>query len=311
MTQNQNNIMNATKKYPNMMTLFKFCKNALNRKYQGYVRVIDQDIGTILDYDPADCSHWKKGRKNIRSLKLLRSLSDHLSLDYNLIISLAKGKLNYEEAIFELEGYFPFSLSQKQKESLKKDFFKDCTKWTGSNENIYAFEPLFTVNKEGISTVVKQIFNKISLQRAPVNIKEIYQQFSNISLIYDDSLKTDYDIREKKSTEKSKTPFSQTEFYYQKEPMKPYVRFIAIRTLYNHLMKNQDSILKPIKGYPDIIHNIYANIFTSMLLLPQDSVIKTAASPSSVNIIDSLSKKFLVSKTIANRRVKDIFGDSE
>ena len=28
----------------------------------------DQEIGAILDFNPSDCSHWKKGEKNIKSI---------------------------------------------------------------------------------------------------------------------------------------------------------------------------------------------------------------------------------------------------
>ena len=52
-------------RYPHSATLFRFCKEALEIRYDGNVKVIDQDVGAILGYDPADCSHWKKGKKNI------------------------------------------------------------------------------------------------------------------------------------------------------------------------------------------------------------------------------------------------------
>jgi len=68
-------------RYPHSATLFKFCKEALEIRYDGNVKVIDQDVGAILGYDPADCSHWKKGKKNIRSLSTLRSIADHLNVD--------------------------------------------------------------------------------------------------------------------------------------------------------------------------------------------------------------------------------------
>ena len=47
-------------KYPHSASLFQFCRQVLDHKF-GDVRVIDQDVGQILGFDPADCSHWKKG----------------------------------------------------------------------------------------------------------------------------------------------------------------------------------------------------------------------------------------------------------
>ncbi|MBP6217640.1 MAG: hypothetical protein KA436_03520, partial [Oligoflexales bacterium] len=56
--------------YPHSVHLFRFCKRILDDKYEG-LRVIDQDIGQILGFDPADCSHWKKGKKNIKSIEAI------------------------------------------------------------------------------------------------------------------------------------------------------------------------------------------------------------------------------------------------
>ena len=55
----------AENRYPHSAELFRFCKEALNIKHNFEVKVIDQHVGAILGYDPADCSHWKKGKKNM------------------------------------------------------------------------------------------------------------------------------------------------------------------------------------------------------------------------------------------------------
>ena len=63
-------------KYPNSANLFQFCRKVLDHKFGG-IRVIDQDVGQILGFDPADCSHWKKGKKNIRSIQAMKSIATH------------------------------------------------------------------------------------------------------------------------------------------------------------------------------------------------------------------------------------------
>src|SRR6476619_4126808 len=112
----------AENRYPHSATLFKFCKEALEIRYEGNVKVIDQDVGAILGYDPADCSHWKKGKKNIRALATLRSIADHLSIDERLLIDIAGGKVGLEEAVFEYRGYGAFALQGRNLENLKKEF---------------------------------------------------------------------------------------------------------------------------------------------------------------------------------------------
>jgi len=50
-------------RYPHSADLFRFCKEALNIKHNFEVKVIDQHVGAMLGYDPADCSHWKKAKR--------------------------------------------------------------------------------------------------------------------------------------------------------------------------------------------------------------------------------------------------------
>ena len=75
-------------KYPNSARLFSFCKRVLDAKFS-HARVIDQDVGEILGFDPADCSHWKKGRKQISSVGALASIAQHLGVDERLVIDVA------------------------------------------------------------------------------------------------------------------------------------------------------------------------------------------------------------------------------
>ena len=46
-------------KYPNSANLFQFCRKVLDHKFGG-IRVIDQDVGQILGFDPADPEGTKK-----------------------------------------------------------------------------------------------------------------------------------------------------------------------------------------------------------------------------------------------------------
>ena len=78
-------------KYPNSANLFHFCKSVLDIKF-GSVRVIDQDVGQILDFDPADCSHWKRVRRNIKSYAAAKSIAGHLRVDEALIFNILSGR---------------------------------------------------------------------------------------------------------------------------------------------------------------------------------------------------------------------------
>ena len=96
-------------KYPHSANLFQFCRRVLDHKFGG-IRVIDQDVGQILGFDPADCSHWKKGKKNIRSIQAMKSIADHLGVDEKLVVDVASGEIGDEEAFYEYTGYGAFDI---------------------------------------------------------------------------------------------------------------------------------------------------------------------------------------------------------
>jgi hypothetical protein len=110
-------------KYPHSANLFKFCRLVLDHKYGG-IRVIDQDVGQILGFDPADCSHWKKGKKNIRSIFAMKNIAKHLGVDEKLVVDVAAGELDEQEAYCEYMGYGATTVDVKVLEVAKKDFYR-------------------------------------------------------------------------------------------------------------------------------------------------------------------------------------------
>ena len=89
----------AVAKFPNSVQLFKFCHKVLMDQKGG--KVHDQEVGGILNFNPSDCSHWKRGEKNIKSVFALAKLADALGLEISLIHDLAGGGCSLEEAFFE------------------------------------------------------------------------------------------------------------------------------------------------------------------------------------------------------------------
>ena len=108
-------------KYPNSLNLFQFCRRVLDHKFGG-IRVIDQDVGQILGFDPADCSHWKKGKKNIRSIQAIKTIADHLGVDEKLVVDVASGEISDCEAFHEYSGYGSSLLDSKVYEARRRIF---------------------------------------------------------------------------------------------------------------------------------------------------------------------------------------------
>ena len=51
----------AENRYPHSATLFRFCKEALEIRYDGNVKVIDQDVGAILGQHTRE--HGRRGKR--------------------------------------------------------------------------------------------------------------------------------------------------------------------------------------------------------------------------------------------------------
>lgn len=292
-------------RYPHSATLFRFCKEALQIRYQGNVKVIDQDVGAILGYDPADCSHWKKGKKNIRALGTLKSIADHLKIDENLLIDIAAGRVGLEEAVFEFKGYGEFKLGEKGLEDLKKQFFNNPEKWQQTNTQ-RTFDEIFNVNRNEIMNVVDKVMTKGNFTEAPIYVAEVFNLFSNIKLERDETATDSIKVIRDGEKEQLRTIIK-----YKGETLRPYMRFLIAKELFMFLYLSKNDILGNIKNTPEEIVDIHANIFATYLLVPNHILAKEVASVrSSLDIVQQLADIFWVSKSFMNQRLREFMSRS-
>ena len=287
-------------RYPHSATLFKFCKEALEIRYEGNVKVIDQDVGSILGYDPADCSHWKKGKKNIHALSTLRSIADHLSLDENLLVEIAAGKIGLEEALFEYRGYGAFGLDNKHLEDLKKDFFSHPEKWNKHNQTM-SIEDLLDIDRDKVVEAAEKIIQKGNFTECPIYMPEVFQLFQNIQLEKIDSLgkEVHFDIVGEGSSSKLFIKHNETE-------TRPFLRFKMAKELFKFLCISSPELSSQFSNYPEEIRNIQANIFAENLLIPSHMLRKEVEKvENSVNLITQLADVFWVSTSLMNQRLRD------
>lgn len=286
-------------RYPNSATLFSFCKKALEMRYDGNVKVIDQDVGAILGYDPADCSHWKKGKKNIRSLSILRSIADHLSIDDRLLIDIASGKVNLDEAIHEYNGYGQFELNSKSLDGLKKEFFKNPVKWQG-NDLSATFEQLFDVNRPGLVNVVETLINKGTFTETPIYVPELINLFSGVTLASDPELASEVLIKN------DDNDGHKLQIVFRGPEMRPYVRFAIARELFFHLIRTKNDLVAQLSAAPAEVRGIQANLFASMILVPGALLRREVENTDSAkDIVVQLAESFWVSKALMNQRLRD------
>src|SRR5690606_19616207 len=167
-------------KYPNSASLFQFCRRVLDHKFGG-VRVIDQDVGQILGFDPADCSHWKKGKKNVRSIHAMKSIANHLGVDERLVIDVAMGEVNEDEAFWEYSGYGSFNIDSSLLENAKKDYFRrNASQWNKDRE--VEFRVATEINEARIDQVVAEIHQKVEFKEAPLYLPELASRYPEIRL---------------------------------------------------------------------------------------------------------------------------------
>lgn len=287
-------------RYPHSATLFRFCKEALEIRYEGNVKVIDQDVGAILGYDPADCSHWKKGKKNIRSLATLRSIADHLNIDERLLIDITAGRIGFDEAVFEYKGYGAFSLQGKSLETLKKEYFKNPNRWKVGDAS-RSFEELFDVNRPAIATMAAQVLSAGTFTEAPIYIPEVLQLVPEIQLRKDDAINESIQVVAGEAENQGRTTIN-----YKGNEVRPYMRYLLAREMFNHLVRVKDTRAHAFVDAPDEVRAIQANLFAGLILVPGELLRREVDRiDSSLDIVMQLAETFWVSKAFMNQRLRD------
>lgn len=287
--------------YPYSATLFRFCKEALEIRYEGNVKVIDQDVGAILGYDPADCSHWKKGKKNIRALSTLRNIADHLQIDEQLLVGIASGKVGLQEAIFEYKGYGNFSMRDHPLEKLKKEFFKNPAKWQIDNR-IRTFDELFNVDRAWVLQTVRSVLSMGHFEEAPLHVQEVFNLFPHIRLTMNPALEQEIEVNVE-GTDGEASDLQAT-VSYQRTEMKPYLRFLLLKELFGLLCASKR--FADIATAPTEVRDIQSSIFALHVLIPDHLLLKEVESfESSQDIVAQLTDVFWVPKSLMNIRLRE------
>lgn len=108
-------------RFPHSSELFLLCKEILNIIHARGEKVTDQDVGSLLDFDPADCTHWKYGRKNIRSIQSMIQIADKLGLDARSISDVAQGRVTLMDTVHDFKSYGSFECDQATRSILLKE----------------------------------------------------------------------------------------------------------------------------------------------------------------------------------------------
>lgn len=289
-------------KYPHSANLFQFCRRILDHKYGGG-RIIDQDVGQILGFDPADCSHWKKGKKNIKSIYAMKSIADQLEVDERLVVDVASGELTELEAYYEFSGYGPFTIDLKLFEEAKKDYYrKNVSKWSKDKDT--EFKVSFHPDSSLIDQIVSQIHQRINFAEPPLYLPEVAAFYPEISLQTFAAAANGQDQQAPLTVESSPSRIAIR--YVQGFESRPYVRYRIAKTIAPMFLAKREKI-EGMDRYLEHLADVESNLFASKLLIPADLVKKELAQMNpKKDIITQLSEAFWVSKSLMNRRLKEI-----
>lgn len=265
-------------KFPNSSQLFKFCQKVLSD--QKGKKVHDQDIGSILSFNPSDCSHWKKGEKNVKSVFALEKLANSLNVEVSLIYDIASGATGLDEAYFELQE------SKNFNSRYKKAF------------DTYGESKLLEVRTR-IYDFVKNLHNVVNFKTPPLYFPELFRFFPYITI-------QQTEIMDKLSRVLRTKPGHYL-IQYRKGELKAQTRLSIALELAKIVLDGERERYKKDLGEADPkLSSCERSFFAAALLCPQELLSKELANiDSRKNIIAELATLFWVPKHLIGFQIQN------
>ncbi|MBC61462.1 MAG: hypothetical protein CMP11_03315 [Zetaproteobacteria bacterium] len=265
-------------KFPNSVQLFKFCQRILTEKKGG--KVHDQEVGAILNYNPSDCSHWKRGEKNVKSVFALSSLADALQIEPVLLHDIVHGYTSIDEAYYEYQESKAFS-------NLIKDSIKFGT--------VQDLDPV----RKRVEQFVCMLHEKADFSTPPLYLPEVLQTFNFIST-------QPVEMMDRLSRILKIKPGVYT-IQFKKAELKPQTRVSITKDLARVLFEAERKRF-PILG--ELNQDIVAYeemLFVASLLAPLKSLkIEVAKINVRKNIVSELAAAFWVPKSLISLQLQNV-----
>lgn len=298
-------------RYPQSAELFRFCKEALAIKHKHGVKVIDQHVGAILGFDPADCSHWKRGKKSIRSLNTVNTIAKHLEVDKRLVTDLISGRTDVPESLQEFRGYGPTELSTSFYEDLKREYFRDPARFAVDGRSP-SLDEIATIDGAAIAKVAEALLSRASISSCPVLIPEVLAALPEVRI------ETFVPATSGQESDESRAePIEPPEpvaltggpgaWVIRLRPgtdQKPYGRFLIAKAIGRVVLDPQRPLAEN-----DERSESRANHFASALLMPfQLFNLVMREVDDTRDVVAQLAEAFWVSRSAVNLRLKDLMG---
>lgn len=269
-------------KFQNSVQLFKFCQKVLT-DIKGQ-KINDQAVGAILNFNPSDCSHWKRGEKNIKSIFSLEKLAKELGLEISLIHDITSGAISVDEA------YFEFSESSHYTTIIKQ----------GKAQGNEAFQ----ATRRRVSEFTTFLLKQINFTTPPLYLPEILRFFPYLSLqpveIID---KLSRILRIKKGS---------YIIQFKKGELKPQTRMSIVKDVAKIIFEGERERYPQLGPKCDDLLNVEKLLFTADLLAPKHLLInEISKNDSRKNIVAEQAAMFWVPKSLISFQLQEILMNGE
>lgn len=273
----------GTVKFPNSAQLFKFCQKVLLSQRGG--KVHDQEIGAILDFNPSDCSHWKRGEKNVKSVFAMAKLSETLGVEATLIHDVASGTVGLDEAFFEYQE------SKAVKEVLA-NAYKNSTA-----------EEIAEVHRR-VESFVAELHGQSESVTAPLYLPEIIRHFSFVNMQPADMMD--------RLTRILRVKLGQYTIQYKKGELKPQTRMSMAKDLSRIIFEGERARFPELGEKKAHLVAFEEIIFIASLFVPKGLMMEELSKlDSRRNVVSELGMLFWVPKSLISFQMQDALRSGE
>lgn len=267
-------------KFPHSVQLFKFCQKVM--MHQKGIKIRDQEVGSILNFNPSDCSHWKRGEKNVRSVFSLAKLADALGVETSLIHDVTSGAADLDEAFFEFQEAQAFRNLKEQTQKI------DLKLLAEARERVLAF--------------TQRIQQECEFQTAPLYLPEVMRSFAFISSQQVDMLD--------KLSRILRVKTGQYCIQYKKGELKAQTRMSMIKDLARILFEGERGRFPEFGPMKPELVNFEEQVFVANLLLPKTMLLAELNKlDTRRNVVAELAAVFWVPKSLVCYQLQDIVSD--
>ena len=264
-------------RFPQAIQLFRFCFRILEIRKPNE-KMHDQDLGSILDFNPSDTSHWKRGKKAIRSIQALESLAKELEVDQEIIQDLADGVIDIDEA------WSDFCDAEEER-------------------RLSYEEPGVRIERRDksleLEKITKSILDQINIKAIPVYIPELINAFPFIQLLSGDVAD--------KLARSSRIKPGQYAIRYRKGDTRAHTRTAIVREIARIVLLSEREKFPSLSSRCETLSHAEIFDFANALLVPREALaLEIKKTSTRVHMIKALADLFWVPKSVIRSRLTTI-----